>query len=215
MLQPDLGSAMAFLAIGSLMLLFAGIRRITIISGLVIAMIAVPMGWPFLKQHQKLRVQVWLDPEKDPKGSGYHIIQSKIAVGSGGLLGKGFTQGSQSQLAFLPEHTTDFIFSVLAEEWGFIGSGAVLALYFLLLSRILRVSSRARDLWSALVVFGIASLIFFHLLINIGMVVGLLPVVGLPLPLFSYGGSSVVTILVGLGLVLGISMRRYALATRG
>ena len=152
------------------------------------------------------------DPEVDVQGSGWHIHQSKIAVGSGQLLGKGFLRGSQTQLEFLPEHTTDFIFSVLAEEWGFVGSGLLLFLYFFLLYRILFVVSRSRDLFAALIAFGVGAQIFFHIFVNIGMVIGLLPVVGLPLPLMSYGGSSVVSTLFSLGLVLGMAMRRAQFA---
>jgi rod shape determining protein RodA len=151
---------------------------------------------------------VLLNPEADPQGSGYHITQSKIAVGSGELFGKGFQKGTQTQLEFLPEHTTDFVFSVLAEEWGFVGCTFVLALYFCLIALLLRVAHRGRDLFSCLLVVGITAQVFAHLVINVGMVIGLMPVVGIPLPLVSYGGSSLLSLLFGFGLVQGVSMRR-------
>lgn len=206
--QPDLGTAVAVAAIGGFMMLFVGIApRVLIIGILAASALAVPV-WGSLHDYQKKRVMVLLDPESDPKGSGYHITQSKIAVGSGEVFGKGFLQGTQTQLQFLPEHTTDFIFSVLAEEWGFIGVTFVLSLYLFLLYRMLRVVQRARDTFSALMAFGMTAKLFTHIAINIGMVIGLMPVVGIPLPLFSYGGSSILSSLFGLGLVLGVSMRR-------
>ena len=206
--QPDLGTAVAVAAIGGFMLLFLGVApRVLIISVVIASALAVPV-WSNLHDYQKRRVMVLLDPESDPKGSGYHITQSKIAVGSGEVFGKGFLQGTQTQLQFLPEHTTDFIFSVLAEEWGFLGVSFVLALYLFLLFRMLRVVQRARDLFSALLALGMTAKLFTHIAVNIGMVIGLMPVVGIPLPLFSYGGSSIVSSLFGLGLVLGVSMRR-------
>ena len=179
------------------------------------AAIAIPSGWHFLHDYQKRRVLVLLDPDSDPLGSGYHIIQSKIAVGSGGITGKGYLEGTQSQLEFLPEHTTDFVFSVLAEEFGFLGGVVVLMLYAHLVYRILRVASRTREISESLVVFGVVSVIFFHAAINVGMVVGIFPVVGIPLPLFSYGGSSVLSTLFEMGLVVGIGMRRFTYTGKG
>ena len=207
--QPDLGTALSVGAVGAAMLLFSGVNLKTIMWVVISVVIAVIPGWHLLHDYQKRRVLVLLDPEADPLGSGYHILQSKIAVGSGGFGGKGFLKGTQSQLEFLPEHTTDFIFSVLAEEWGFIGCVVVLALYAFLVYRMLRVVGRSRDMFAALLVFGIISVLFFHSIINIGMVVGIFPVVGIPLPLFSYGGSSVLSTMFGLGIVLGVSMRRF------
>ncbi|MBX7145065.1 MAG: rod shape-determining protein RodA [Oligoflexia bacterium] len=210
--QPDLGSALSLGAIGFSMLLFVGIRvRALVIMALTLVLAAYP-AWHHLHPYQQRRVLVLFDPDADPKGSGYHITQSKIAVGSGQILGKGFLNGTQTQLEFLPEHTTDFIFSVLAEEWGFIGCVSVIFLYALFLVRILRVVARSKDVFTALVAFGVCAWFFFHTFINIGMVVGLLPVVGIPLPLFSYGGSALLSCLFGVGLVLGVAMRRLSYA---
>jgi rod shape determining protein RodA len=195
--QPDLGTALALGGIGVGMLLFAGIRLklfllLLILPNVIFIPIQLdpykPLAFSLLKPYQQRRVAALLDPSSDIQGSGWHIHQSKIAVGSGQITGKGFMQGSQTQLLFLPEHTTDFIFSVLAEEWGFIGCTLVLLLYVALI--------------------GYGTQIFIHVLVNVGMVIGLLPVVGIPLPLFSYGGTSVVSVLFGIGLVLGVAMRR-------
>ena len=219
--QPDLGTGLALFGTGTMMVLFMGVHRRILLFALVTFSVLMaptsftpykPLVLDFLKPYQQRRVMDLFDPETDVQGSGWHIHQSKIAVGSGQLLGKGFLRGSQTQLEFLPEHTTDFIFSVLAEEWGFVGSLLLLFLYFFLLYRILFVVSRSRDLFSALIAFGVGAQIFFHIFVNIGMVIGLLPVVGLPLPLMSYGGSSVVSTLFSLGLVLGAAMRRVQFA---
>lgn len=209
--QPDLGTSLAVGAAGAMMVLFMGVRFPTILIGLAIVVVTAFPAWNLLHDYQKRRILTLVDPESDPLGSGYHLIQSKIAVGSGAFLGKGFLRGTQSQLEFLPEHTTDFVFSVLAEEWGFIGCLLVLVIYGYLLFRILRVVQRSKDLFGALVVIGIGSLLFFHVIVNIGMVIGILPVVGIPLPLFSYGGSALFSFLFSLGLVLGISARRWIL----
>jgi rod shape determining protein RodA len=208
MKQPDLGSALSLGIVGFGMILFMGVRWKSIVLAAtgVIAM-AYPF-WLMLHDYQKRRILVLLNPEADPQGSGYHILQSKIAVGSGSLSGKGFLQGTQTQLEFLPEHTTDFVFSVLAEEWGFMGSSVLIVLFFLLVAGLLRVAARTKDLFSSLVVIGITTKIFAHSIINIGMVIGLMPVVGIPLPLFSYGGSSLLSLMFALGLVQGVSMRR-------
>lgn len=214
MAQPDLGTAMVVMAVGFCMLMFMGIRTKAIVVLLVPVLLALYPAWHSLHDYQKRRVLVLMDPEIDPKGSGYHITQSKIAVGSGALFGKGFMQGTQTQLQFLPEHTTDFIFSVLGEEWGFAGCMSVILLYLFFLFRLLRITSRSRDLFSAMVILGITSLFYVHTIINIGMVIGLLPVVGLPLPLFSYGGSSLVSSMLSLGIVLGLDMRRLLFLTK-
>lgn len=211
MLQPDLGSALIVGSVGFCMMLFMGIRMRVLIVLVIIAVFAVIPAYSFLlHDYQKRRIEVLFNPDADPKGSGYHIIQSKIAVGSGEFLGKGFLNGTQTQLQFLPEHTTDFVFSVLAEEWGFVGCVSVLILYLLLLTRLLQLAQRTRDLFSCLLVFGVTARIFCNVVINVGMVVGLLPVVGIPLPLFSYGGSSIVSFMFSVGIVLGIGMRRFA-----
>lgn len=210
--QPDLGTALAIAAVGFLIVLFVGIRmRALLCMGVSVAMLLLP-AWHSLHQYQKRRILALINPEADPLGSGYHIIQSKIAVGSGAVTGKGFLQGTQTQLQFLPEHTTDFVFSVLAEEWGFIGAVCVLLLYLFLIYRLLRVVVRSSNLFASLLAIGVATQIFFHLMVNIGMVVGLLPVVGLPLPLFSYGGSSVLCTMFAIGLVQGLGMRRFLFA---
>lgn len=210
--QPDLGTALVIGAVGFLMLLFVGIRPKTLISMVVGSICLAIPAWSFLHPYQKRRVLSLIDPQADPLGSGYHLAQSKIAVGSGELFGKGFMQGTQTQLQFLPEHHTDFVFSVLAEEWGFVGSLVVLSLYLLLIFLILRVALRSKDLFSVLVSVGVAAMFFFHTFVNIGMVIGVLPVVGITLPLFSYGGSSLLLSLFSLGVVMGISVRRYLFA---
>ncbi len=206
--QPDLGTALSLGIVGVGQILFVGVRRKTLLAIVAVVMALAYPAWEMLHDYQQRRILVLLDPESDPKGSGYHITQSKIAVGSGELFGKGYRQGTQTQLEFLPEHTTDFVFSVLAEEWGFVGSLILLGLFFGLFVSMLRVASRTRDLFSCLLAFGFTVQIFAHVVINIGMVIGLMPVVGIPLPLVSYGGSSMLSILFGLGIVQGVSLRR-------
>lgn len=207
--QRDLGTALTLGAVGGTMILFMGVRpRIVLVLLLLIGASLVPV-WSKLQDYQKRRILTVFNPEADPKGAGYHVRQSIIAVGSGAFAGKGFLNGTQTQLQFLPEHTTDFIFSVLAEEWGFLGCAVVLGAYLFLLGRLLFVVYRGKDLFTSLIVLGLASLIFVHVFVNIGMVIGILPVVGIPLTLFSYGGSAMVSALLGLGIALGISMRRY------
>ncbi len=212
--QPDLGTAMVVCSVGFAMVLFAGIRVKVLLILLISGIIAVVPAWHMLHDYQKRRILVLVDPDIDPKGSGYHINQSKIAVGSGEFAGKGFMKGTQTQLEFLPEHTTDFIFSVLAEEWGFVGCMVVLALYMAFLMRIVSVIARSKELFLGMVIFGIGSQIFIHTVVNVGMVIGLLPVVGIPLPLFSYGGSSVLSCMFAIGLVLGLDMRRLVFVAR-
>jgi rod shape determining protein RodA len=163
----------------------------------------------FLRNYQKNRVLNFISPERDPLKSGYHLIQSKIAVGSGGLAGKGFMQGTQTQLRFLPEQHTDFAFSVFAEEWGFLGCLLVLLLFLSLVLWGLQVASRCNDRFGALLAVGVSAMFCWHIIINMGMVIGLFPVVGVPLPFFSYGGTSLLTSMVGAGLLLNISMRRF------
>jgi rod shape determining protein RodA len=162
-----------------------------------------------LKDYQKQRIKTFLDPSQDPLGSGYNAIQSQIAVGSGRFLGKGFKKGSQTQLRFIPEQRTDFAFSVIAEEWGFVGAVFTLLLYFTIILWILDTASRAKDRFSMLVSLGVASMFFWHTLINVGMVIGILPVTGVPLLLFSYGGSSTLTAMLGIGIALGIRIRKF------
>jgi len=214
MVQPDLGTALAVGGVGAAMLLFVGVDRRVLIWAAIIGIVCAYPAWHGLHDYQQKRILMLFNPEVDPRGSGYHIIQSIIAVGSGEFLGKGLLQGTQTQLEFLPEHSTDFIFSVLAEEWGFLGCVVVLSLYCLFLYRILRVVGRCRDSFSGLVAFGVGATVFIHTMINIGMVIGLLPVVGIPLIMFSYGGSSLLSTMFAIGLVLGISMRRFSYTAR-
>jgi rod shape determining protein RodA len=170
---------------------------------------ATPLLWLFLKDYQKRRIITFLNPDLDPLGAGYHVAQSKIAVGSGGFLGKGFLGASQSQLNFLPLNHTDFIFAVQAEQWGFLGSLLLLGAYAVLIVKALGIARDAKDLFATLVAAGVGGMVLFQVTINVGMVTGLLPVVGVPLPLMSYGGSSLITTLLALGLVLNINMRRF------
>ncbi|PLX77298.1 MAG: rod shape-determining protein RodA [Desulfuromonas sp.] len=209
MKQPYLGTAMLVIFIASSMALFAGIQRRTLISLSLMGLAAVGGGWFLLHDYQKQRIKTFLDPERDPLGAGYHIIQSKIAVGSGGLFGKGFMQGTQSQLSFLPERHTDFAFSVFAEEWGFTGCLILLLCYLLLVTWGIYTARRANDLFGMYLALGVSAMLFWHIVVNLGMVIGLLPVVGVPLPLFSYGGTSMVTTMIGVGILLNVSMRRF------
>jgi rod shape determining protein RodA len=173
------------------------------------ALAAVWSGWSFLHDYQRQRIFTFLNPEADPRGTGYHIIQSKIAIGSGSLTGKGFMKGTQSQLAFLPERHTDFAFSVFAEEWGFAGTAVLLTIYLLIIIWGIYIARRASDRFGMYLAVGITAMLFWHVIVNLGMVTGLLPVVGVPLPLFSYGGTSMVTSMIGVGILLNISMRRF------
>ena len=209
LLQPDLGSAITLappLAVG---LVLGGLRRRWILAGVVAVTLISAAGWYSLKPYQKERVYTFLEPERDPSGQGYQAIQSRIAMGSGGLLGKGVTQGSQTALGFLPERHTDFIFSVVGEELGFAGSFIILAFYFLIIMRSIRIAQTARDKLGVFLVLGAVSVLFFHILVNVGMVVGLAPITGIPLPLLSYGGSSMLTTFILLGLIINVGMRRY------
>jgi rod shape determining protein RodA len=207
--QPDLGSGLLVLAVAAAIILFAGVHWRTLLIGGLSLMLAAPAAWPFLKDYQKQRLLTFLDPEKDPLGAGYHIIQSKIAVGSGQFWGKGFLQGTQSQLYFLPEQHTDFVFSVFAEEWGFAGSALLLLCYTGLILWGLQIARTCKDRFGQFLAVGVTALIFWQVFINLCMVTGLLPVVGIPLPLLSYGGSSLVTTMLALGILLNIRMRRF------
>ncbi|MDT8441743.1 MAG: rod shape-determining protein RodA [Desulfuromonadales bacterium] len=209
MKQPDLGTALLVLFIGASMALFCGIRRSALIVLGLSAFGAAVGGWFLLHDYQKRRIMTFLNPENDPLGAGYHIIQSKIAVGSGGLSGLGFMQGTQSQLSFLPERHTDFAFSVFAEEWGLLGCLLLLALYLLIVLWGLHIALRASDRFGMFLALGVSAMLFWHIVVNLGMVIGLLPVVGVPLPLFSYGGTSMITTMAGIGLLLNVSMRRF------
>ena len=209
--QPDLGTAMLLVLITGSMTLFVKIERRSLITLIASGAIIVPMVWFFLKEYQKQRILVFLNPDRDPLGAGYHIIQSKIAIGSGIFTGKGFLKGTQNALSFLPEEHTDFIFSVLAEEWGFVGSLVLVLLFLALIFWGLNVAIACREPFGTILAVGITAMIFWQVLINIGMAMGLMPVVGVPLPFVSYGGSSVITIAIGIGLLLNVSMRRFLL----
>ena len=214
-IEPDLGTTLILLAIAGTMFLYVGIRRWSLAIIVLTMVLGSGVAWAgFLEDYQKRRIITFLDPEQDARGAGYHSIQSLIAVGSGQVWGKGHGKGTQTQLRFLPEQHTDFAFSVWAEEMGFVGCGVVLLLYLLLLLQLLFTAARAPDEYGSLVVVGTAAMIFWHMLVNVGMVLGMLPVVGVPLPLFSYGGSSVVTIMTALGLALSISMPVRTFTTR-
>jgi len=210
MKQPDLGTAMMLMFIGGTLLFFVKIRRSIIIALTILGMIAIPIVWKYaLKDYQRHRVYTFISPDSDPQGKGYNSIQSKIAVGSGQFFGKGFRQGTQSQLEFLPERHTDFIFSVLSEEWGFVGSMIVISTFVFLFLVCFEIASRSRDKFGALVVIGVSGYLFWHMFVNIGMVMGLLPIVGVPLPLLSYGGSGMLTTMAGMGLISSVAYRRY------
>lgn len=208
--QPDLGTAIHLGLIAAAVTVFARIERRTFVALCATCALTVPGVWFFLlKTYQKQRVATFLDPDRDPLGAGYHIIQSKIAIGSGMLTGKGFLQGTQNALSFLPEQHTDFIFSVLAEERGFIGAAAVLVVFLMIIIWGLRVAHGCRDVFGMMIAVGVTSMLFWQVVINVGMVMGLLPVVGVPLPFVSYGGSSIVMMLICLGLLINIRMRRF------
>lgn len=208
--QPDLGTAMMLAAISGSMLLFMKIKKWILALLVTIGIIALPLAWTYvLRDYQKNRIINFINPANDPRGSGYNSIQSRIAVGSGKIVGKGFRKGTQSQLEFLPERHTDFIFSVLSEEHGFIGSLGTIGLFLVLFVVGIRISSTARDKFGALLCVGVLTYLFWHMFVNIGMVIGLLPIVGVPLPLLSYGGSSLLTTMAGLGLVSSVAYRRY------
>lgn len=207
--QPNLGTAIILLLVFLSILFFVKIRWSSLLILALSGAAIVPLFWNVLKDYQKRRIITFFNPDLDPLGAGYHHIQSKIAVGSGGILGKGFMGGTQSKLGFLPEQQTDFIFSALGEEWGLIGALVVMGLYFLLILWGLRIAVQSKDRFGAIVSFGIVAMFFWHVFINIGMVLGMMPVVGLPLPLLSYGGSFLLSTLIGVGLLLNLSMRRY------
>jgi rod shape determining protein RodA len=207
--QPDLGTAIILVLIFFSILLFVKIRWTALLTLVLMGAGGLPIFWSFLKDYQKRRVITFFNPDLDPLGAGYHIIQSKIAVGSGGILGKGFMKGTQCKLGFLPEQQTDFIFSALAEEWGLIGTLFLVGLYFALILWGLRIAIQSKDRFGAIVAFGVVAMLFWHAFINIGMVLGMMPVVGIPLPLLSYGGSFLFSTMMGVGLLLNISMRRY------
>ena len=207
--QPDLGTAILVILIAGSMTVFVKIEKRSYLCITTFCFISVPLILFLLKGYQKQRILTFLNPDRDPLGAGYHIIQSKIAVGSGMISGKGFLQGTQNILAFLPEQHTDFIFSVLAEEWGFVGSLVILLFFLMLVVRGLSIAYGCRDTFGTILASGITILIFWQIVINIGMVMGLMPVVGVPLPFISYGGSSIITMMICIGILMNISMRRF------
>lgn len=209
--QPDLGTALLVGSAGFFVLMFAGLYWRWIVGVGVMAAGAAPFLWNYLHDYQKRRVMTFLDPENDPLGAGYHIIQSKIAIGSGGVYGKGWLNGTQSQLDFLPERSTDFIFSAFAEEFGLIGVIALMAIYLFIVLRGLYIAAVAQDTFTRLLGGSLTMTFFIYVFVNIGMVTGLLPVVGLPLPLISYGGTSVVTLMAGFGILMSIHSHRKLL----
>jgi rod shape determining protein RodA len=206
--QPDLGTAVMLLLTGVVLCFVAGVRFRIFALLAVAAAAAIPTGWHFLRDYQKNRIYTFLDPESEPLGAGYHILQSKIALGSGGLFGKGFLLGTQSHLSFLPEKQTDFIFTTLAEEFGFVGGFALLSLYALIIGYGFAIALRCRSQFGRLLGLGIVTNFSLYVSINTAMVMGLIPVVGIPLPLISYGGTAMLAVMVGFGLLLNVGVHR-------
>ena len=208
LIQPDLGTAALFAIIGGGMMFLAGVSWFYFAGAIAAVVVALPHAWEMLHDYQKQRVLTFIDPETDPLGAGYHILQSKIAIGSGGLSGKGFMNGTQAQLNFLPEKHTDFIFTMFSEEMGFVGAIVLLSLYLLALVFITFMALRCRSMFAKLIAGGMGLTLFAYVFINVAMVTGLVPVVGVPLPLFSYGGTSMLTMMIGFGFVLNAHVNR-------
>jgi rod shape determining protein RodA len=209
-IQPDFGTAATFAPLIGVAMFFGGIRWRFWLIGALIVIIVLPLGWHyFLKGYQKERIMIYLNKERDPLGSGYQVTQAKIAIGSGGIHGKGFRQGTQAKLEFLPARHTDFIFAVLGEEWGFIGVVIVLGLYLFLIVQALSFAKHARDRGGTFLVIALICFFIFHILINVSMQIGVLPTTGIPLPLISYGGSSTMMFFIAIGLMLNVDMRRF------
>ncbi len=209
LVQPDLGTAMIIVLVYGSMLLFQKIHPRTLIILASVAAVSLPMIYTYgLKPYQRQRIISFIDPMSDPKGSGYNSIQSMIAVGSGQVFGKGYRKGTQSHLNFLPEHHTDFIFSVFSEEWGFAGCTLLLLIYVLFISSGLSVAYRSNDKFATLLAFGIVSIFFWHVFVNMGMVMGMLPIVGVPLPFMSYGGSAILTAMGGVAVLLNVANKK-------
>jgi len=206
--QPDLGTAVLIAITGLIVIWLTGFRIKYFLYSFFVLICLTPVGIAFLKPYQKSRILTFLNPERDPLGAGYQIIQSKIAVGSGGIFGKGFLQGSQSYLDYLPEKQTDFIFTLFSEEFGFVGSLSLLILYALVIYRITKIGSESRNNFSRLFCFGFAAAFFVYVTVNMAMVLGLLPIVGAPLPIMSYGGSSMLSIMIGLGIVMSLKIHQ-------
>jgi len=209
LLQPDLGTALTYISVLVTGAFLAGLRWKYVAVIAIVALVALPVGFHFLKDYQKARLVSFMDPDRDPQGSGYQLIQSQIAVGNGGMFGKGVTKGTQTQLRFLPVPHTDFIFSAFAEEHGFVGVVVVLSLYFVMIMRIVQNAQAAPDRAGMYICMGVAGLLLFHMLVNVGMVVGRMPVTGIPLPFMSAGGSSIWSNFLALGLVNNVRLRRF------
>ena len=207
--EPDLGTGLILLVVSFSIILFVKVRWKSLLILILTALSAVPFIWFTLKNYQQIRILSFLRPEMDPLGAGYHINQSKITIGSGLVWGKGFLKGTQTRLHFLPAQHTDFVFSVWSEEWGFLGAVFLLMLYLFLILWGINIAKNSKDKFGSIIALGIVAIIFWQLLINVGMVTGLLPVVGIPFVLLSYGGSSVISTMAGMGLLMNISMRRF------
>ncbi len=211
--QPDLGTSLLVASSGAAVLFFAGLSWRFMLTVVTMLAALTPVLWHFMREYQRARVMTFLNPEADPMGKGYHIIQSKIAIGSGGIDGKGWLGSTQSQLDFLPESSTDFIFAVFAEEFGLFGCVGLLMLYLLVIGRCLYIAVEAQDTYSRLLAGSLTFTFFVYVFVNIGMVIGILPVVGVPLPLISYGGTSMVTLMAGFGILMSIHTHRKFLPT--
>ncbi len=211
--QPDLGTSILVFAAGAYVIFLAGLKWRVILALLIAAAASAPLLWTVMKEYQRQRVLTLLDPTSDPLGKGFHIIQSTIAVGSGGIWGKGWTQGTQTHLEFIPERTTDFIFAVFAEEFGLIGAGVLLLLYLSLISRGFVISASAGTVFQRLLAGAVSLSFFTYVFVNMGMVTGIVPVVGVPLPIMSYGGTALVTLALGLGILMSISRHRKLVQT--
>ena len=208
-MQPAFGSAASFLPLVGVAMFFGGIKPKYWLIATLCGLVALPIGWHYLKPFQKERIKIFLDPARDPLGSGYQVMQAKIATGSGGITGKGFLHGTQVNLEYLPARHTDFIFSVLGEEWGFVGVLVVLTLYLFLILESLAVAKAARDRGGTFLVLSLVAFFIFHVVINVAMQIGLLPVTGIPLPLISYGGSATMMFFMAIGLILNVDFRKF------
>ena len=206
--QPDLGTAILSLTVGLAMLYLIGVRPRKILAVITAGVLSSPLAWSLLKNYQKERLRIFLNPYRDPLGSGYSMIQSRLTIGSGRLLGKGWLSGTQTQLDFVPEHHTDFIFTVLGEEWGYLGALLVLGLYLFLILRALRIAAQAKDRFGLFLAAGLTLILAFHVVINIGVAIGLFPITGLPLPFLSYGGSSLISSMLVIGIIQNINIKR-------
>ncbi|USO01840.1 MAG: rod shape-determining protein RodA [Alphaproteobacteria bacterium] len=211
--QPDLGTALVLIMVGCTLIYYSGLPNWIIGMASTLVLAAMPLMWNRMHGYQKNRVLTFLDPGRDPLGAGYHQLQSKIALGSGGIFGKGFLEGTQSHLNFLPEKQTDFVFTMYSEEFGFIGGVFLLILYAILIAYGYTVSTQCRNRFGSLLAAGISTILFIYVIVNVGMVAGLLPVVGVPLPLVSYGGTSMITVLMGMGFIISVDIHKNRLST--